>query len=110
MTFDLSPAAVAIISLGINSVVGVLMAWIAFKNASLRTAIEKQGTVLREVEKQGNSVSLELKRTNMVYARRLAEATKGTPAGDGDKAIADDAQKVYEEAQQQVLHRAYPVT
>ena len=110
MTFDLSPAAVAIISLGINSVVGVLMAWIAFKNASLRQVIEKQGVVLREVEKQGNSVSLELKRTNMVYSRRLAEATKSTPAGLADQAIADDAQKVYEEAYQQSMHKAYPVT
>jgi len=75
--------------------------------ASLVTAIgvivvavitRNSGKVLKQVEKQGNSVSLELKRTNMVYARRLAVATEDQPSGKADKAIADDAQRVYEEA------------
>lgn len=56
------------------------------------------GAVLRQVERQGNSVSLELKRTNMVYSRRLAVATAGTLDGPIDKSIADEAQRVYEEA------------
>lgn len=54
----------------------------------------KQTETIKQVEKQGNSVSLELKRTNMVYARRLAEATKDP----GDDAIARDAEKLYEAA------------
>lgn len=106
MTFDISPSVVAVISLGINSIVGILMAWIALKNAQLRTDIKEQGNVLKQVEQQGNSVALELKRTNMVYSRRLADETK-KPA---DIAIANDAQKVYEAAEQSIIHKNYPVS
>lgn len=106
MTFDISPSVVAIISLGINSIATILMAWIAFKNAQLRTEVKEHGTVLKQVEQQGNSVALELKRTNMVYSRRLADETK-KPA---DVAIADDAQKVYEAAEQSIIHKNYPVS
>jgi hypothetical protein len=85
---------------------GVVVIGLMSKAHSIALAIQRQalevqnntlelhGKTLVEVEKQGNSVALELKRTNMVYARRLAAAT-----GLGsDIAIADDAQKVYEAA------------
>lgn len=45
-----------------------------------------------QVEKQGNSVSLELKRVAMVYARRTAVAT----GEDADLRIADEAQTAYD--------------
>lgn len=57
----------------------------------------RQGKIIQQVEKQGNAVSLELRRTNMVYAMRLAAAER-TP---GNIAIADEARKVYEEALKQ---------
>lgn len=47
-----------------------------------------------QVEKQGNSVSLELKRTNAVFARATAVATKKK----ADAIIADEADKAYEAA------------
>lgn len=47
-----------------------------------------------QVEKQGNSVSLELKRTNMVYARRLATAD----SSPGNMALADEAEEAYDAA------------
>lgn len=53
--------------------------------------------VLNQVEKQGNSVALELKRTNMVYAMRLAVADKT----EANLAIASEAKTVYEEAKKQ---------
>lgn len=55
------------------------------------------GKKMTQIEKQGNSVSLELKRTNMVYARRLAEATNHL----GDIQLANDAKDIYEEAVKQ---------
>ncbi len=53
--------------------------------------LDDQSSLLRQVEKQGNSVALELKRTNMMYSRRLAAVTNNP----SDIAIADDAEKVY---------------
>lgn len=50
-----------------------------------------------QVEKQGNSVSLELKRTNMVFAERLAVSTRQ----EGDRKIADEAKIAYDEAVKQ---------
>lgn len=55
------------------------------------------GKKVAQVEKQGNSVSLELKRNNMVYARRLAEATNVL----GDIQLANDTRDAYEEAVKQ---------
>lgn len=106
MTFDISPALVAIISLGINSIVVVLMAWIAYKNAQLRAEIKDQGSVLRQVEQQGNSISLEGKRTTAVALELLAAHTK-LPEHISKAA---DARKVYEEAERQIVHKNYPVT
>lgn len=75
---------------------GVIIGVVIARKGSAR--LNEQAAVLTKVEKQGNSVSLELKRTNMVYSRRLALATVNTESGTADKAIADDAQRVYEEA------------
>lgn len=58
----------------------------------------RQGKIIQQVEKQGNAASLELKRMNMVYARRLAAAERTS----ANIAIADEAQKVYEEALKQI--------
>lgn len=55
---------------------------------------KRQGAILQQVEKQGNSSSLELKRLIMVSSRRTAVATDL----ESDKALADDAEKVYAEA------------
>lgn len=49
---------------------------------------------LIQVEKQGNNASLELKRVNMVYAKRLLAAD---PAPENAQ-LASDAERVYEEA------------
>lgn len=58
--------------------------------------VQLQRRTLGQVEKQGNSVSLELCRVNAVYARRLAVTTKD-PA---DEAVAADAEAVYLAAKQ----------
>lgn len=55
---------------------------------------KRQGAILQQVEKQGNSASLEFKRLIMVSMRRTAVAT-GLAT---DTALADDAEKVYSEA------------
>ncbi len=55
---------------------------------------QAQGEVIKQVERQGNAVSVEVKRTNMVYSKRLADVTKDP----GDVAVAHDAKQVYEEA------------
>lgn len=59
--------------------------------------VQLQRRTLGQVERQGNSVALELKRVNSVYARRLAEATKA-PA---DIAVANETSEVYEAALKQ---------
>lgn len=80
--FDMSGLAVLVTALtGTISAIGVIL--IAFLNRKVA-----------QVEKQGNSVSLELKRTNAVYARRLAVATRDK----ADIAIAKDAEEAYRQA------------
>lgn len=74
------------------SLIGVAM--VGYMTKRQGDVQQEQGDTIKQVEKQGNSVSLELKRTNMVYARRLAVAT----SDPGDVAIADDAEKLYNAA------------
>lgn len=59
--------------------------------------VQMQRRTIKQVERQGNSTSIELKRTNALYAKRLAVATND----DGDKKIADDARDVYNNAVKQ---------
>lgn len=57
-----------------------------------------QRNIIKEIEKQGNSTSLELKRTNMVFSRRVAVAT-GDP---GDVALAKESETIHDEAVKQI--------
>lgn len=67
--------------------------------SALGTVITSVGVILiamikskvKQVELQGNSVSLELKRVAMVYAKRTAVATKSK----ADIRIAEDAETLY---------------
>lgn len=65
--------------------------------AVVAVMVQLQRKTLGQVEKQGNSVSLELKRVNSVYARRVAVATKDP----SDDAIATEAEAIYREAAMQ---------
>lgn len=78
------------------SALGTLVTAVGIAIVAVMTARQKR--VIEQVEEQGNSVSLELKRTNMVFSRRLALETRR----EADIAIADDSQTVYEEAKKQV--------
>lgn len=75
---------------------GTLVTAVGIAIVGIMTARHRK--VLNQVEKQGNSVSLELKRTNMVYAMRLAVAERT----EANLAIAKEAKTVYEEARKQV--------
>lgn len=66
---------------GIISAIGVIL-------------IAVMGRKVAQVEKQGNSTSLELKRVNMVYAKRLAAAERT----QANIQLANDAEDVYEQA------------
>ena len=66
---------------GIISAIGVIL-------------IAIMGRKVAQVERQGNSVSLELKRVNMVYAKRLASAERT----QANIQMAQDATDVYEAA------------
>lgn len=76
-------------ALGIAAV-GIMTVW-------QRREISKQGNVLNQVEKQGNSRDLENKRLVAMIARRLADANHDP----GDIAVATDAEKVYSTALKQ---------
>lgn len=90
MTLDFSGIALFV------SALGTLVTATGIAIVAVMTARQKR--TLQQVEQQGNSVSLELKRTNMVFSRRLAIETRR----EADIAIADDAQKVYEESVKQI--------
>jgi len=94
---DLLGVAAVIVALGgLVTSVGVIV--LAFIARDSKRELQEHGVVLKQVERQGNSVSLELKRTNFVYAERLAIETEGKPEGKANRAIADDARQVYEAA------------
>lgn len=59
--------------------------------------VQLQRRTLKQVEVQGNSQSLELKRIGSIYARRAAVATKDP----SDEAIANEAESLYMAAKQQ---------
>lgn len=88
-------------SIGLSLVLQGVATIITAVGVILIALVKKQSDTIAEkvvqVEKQGNSVSLELKRTNMVYARRLADATKDP----GDIFLAEESQKAHEEAVRQ---------
>lgn len=69
----------------------------AIGTVAVAVMVQLQRKTLGQVEKQGNSVSLELKRINSVYARRAAVATKDP----SDEAIADEAETLYNAAKEQ---------
>lgn len=77
---------------GLVTAIGVIL--VAVITQRNRAELRQQGDVIRQVEKQGNSASLELKRLNMVFSRRTATAT----ALGSDIALANDAERVYHEA------------
>lgn len=56
--------------------------------------LDGMAEVVKQVEQQGNSVALELKRTNMVNTRRLATAE----SSPGNNALAEEAEKAYNAA------------
>lgn len=78
------------------SALGTLVTALGIAVVAVMTARQKR--TIEQVEQQGNSVALELKRTNMVFSRRLAVETRR----EADIALADEAQTVYEEAVKQV--------
>lgn len=81
-------AAIATGATGIISAIGVIL--IAIMNRK----VAQVETTVAHVAEQGNSVALELKRVNMVYAKRLAAAERTA----ANVQLANDAEEVYEEA------------
>lgn len=81
--------------------IGLATAFTAFmqvyqtwKDKQAHKAAEERGKILESIEKQGNGAFLELKRKNMVFAQKLAEATRDA----GDLAIAHEAKLSYQTA------------
>jgi hypothetical protein len=94
---DLPGMALVITALtGLVTAIGVI--YVSFVARKSTAELVLHGQLLKQVERQGNSASLELKRMNMVFARRAETATVNISEKAVAKGIADDAEMIYMEA------------